>query len=196
MLDNVLRLAHFFAQVMQEAGAGLEAQVENLNYSPAALRSLFAYYKSHSDEAIVDGYLRDPKTNRITRGAHQQAIANKVYANRIGNGGFASGDGWRYRGRGFIQVTGRSNYRSMTATYKRLYGGKEVDFEAQPELVEQFPYTLRSAVCFWVERDLGKLADAGSNADAVDAITGTVNRNTDSYKQRRANLKKALAVLA
>ena len=190
-LDSALRLAHFFAQVMQEAGPGLQAQVENLNYSPAALQGTFSYYKNHPDEAVQDGYSKDPATGKILRPANQQQIANKAYGNRYGNGDVASGDGWSFRGRGFIQVTFRSNYAALTTQYEKTYGANAADFVANPDQVASFPHSVRSAVCFWIQHGLPALADAGSSDANVDAITAVVNRSTNSYEQRRANFQQA-----
>jgi putative chitinase len=194
-LNTPLRLAHFFAQVRQEAGAALEAGGENLNYSPDALKNTFGYYANHPAEAVTDGYVRDPVTRRITRAANQEAIANKAYANRIGNGDVASGDGWRFRGRGFIQVTGRANYAAIAKQYKALYATDPVDFVAKPEMMADFPYPLRSAVAFWVLHGLHNLADAGATDAAVDSITAIVNPKTDSKADRRANFALAQNVL-
>lgn len=192
-LDTPLRCAHFFAQVMQEAGEGLEAQVENLNYSPKAL-SLFAYYVQHPAEAQQDGYAKDPTTGKITRSANQQVIANKAYANRVGNGNVASGDGWLFRGRGFIQVTFRGNYDALATQYQTVYGADGTDFIAKPDLVATFPYTVRSAVCFWLQHGLQNLADNGSDDSDVDAITAVINKSTNSYGARRDNFHKAIRV--
>lgn len=186
-LDTPLRQAHFFAQVRQEGGPKLEGQVENLNYRPEALMK-FSYYKKHPAEAETDGYAKDPKTNKITRPANQEAIANKAYARaELGNGDASSGDGWRYRGRGFMQVTGKANYTSLNNVYKNYYDPEKNDFVAHPELLEQFPYNIRSAVCFWNSHGLPKLADAGSKPAHVDAITAVVNKQTDSYEKRQEN---------
>lgn len=192
-LDTALRKAHFFAQVMQEAGPGLQSQSESLNYSPTALMK-FSYYVNHPAEAQQDGYSRDPTTNKIVRPANQIAIANKAYGSRkdLGNGDVASGDGYRFRGRGFIQVTGRANYTALAAEYHGIYGASDVDFVANPDLVGTFPYTVRSAVCFWIQHGLPKLADNGSTDADVDAITAVINKNTNSYDQRRENFQQAV----
>jgi putative chitinase len=171
-LDTALRQAHFFAQVMQEAGPELEAQVENLNYSPASLQATFGYYKNNPAEAQQDGYAKDA-TGKITRHANQQVIANKAYANRNGNGDAASGDGWQFRGRGFIQVTGRGNYAALSKQYRSLYADG-ADLVANPDQVANFPYSLRSAVCFWIQHGLPALADRGSSDANVNAITDVI----------------------
>lgn len=196
-LDTPLRCAHFFAQVRQETGAGLEAKTENLNYSPKALKK-FSYYANHPAEAEQDGYLKDPKTDKIIRDANFEAVANKAYGGRadLGNGDVGSGDGFLFRGRGFIQITGRANYTSLNTQYKKLYDDSDgADFVSNPDLVAQFPYSVRSAVCFWVEHKCPQKADRGSTEDDVNAVTDIVNSGTDSKPQRYANFKKAYAVL-
>ncbi len=192
-LDTALRQAHFFAQVMQEAGPGLQAQVESLNYSPKAL-TLFSYYVIHAGEAVQDGYAKDPATGRIIRPANQPNIGNKAYANRIGNGDVASGDGYLFRGRGFIQVTGRANYATLNAQYGNVYGADGADFVENPDLVASFPDSVRSAVCFWLQHGLPTLADLGSSDLNVDAITAVINKGTNSYGERRENFQKAYQV--
>ena len=116
-----------------------------------------------------------------------------MYASRIGNGNAASGDGWAFRGRGLKQVTGRANYVTTTQRYAKLYPSSAVDFEKTPDLMAEFPYSLRSAVCFWIENGLHLLADAGSEAAHVDAITAVVNKYTDSYAARRGHFNTAWA---
>jgi len=194
-LDTSLRQAHFFAQVRQESGAGFQAQVESLNYRPALLQSTFGYYANHKAEAEADGRLEDPATRKILRPANQQVIANKAYANRNGNGDIASGDGWNYRGRGLLQVTGRSNYAAIANTYRQLYPGDNADYVANPALMEQFPHTVRAAVCYWIQNGLDKKADLGSQDADVDRITRVINSKTDTYDERRANFKVAFAAL-
>lgn len=192
-LDTPLRCAHFFAQVMQEGGAALETRSENLKYSPEGLEATFGYYAEHPAEAAQDGYTQNPATRAITKPANQQAIANKAYANRIGNGDVASGDGFLFRGRGFFQVTGRANYAALSTQYAKIYGADGSDFQANPDLVGTFPHSFRSAVCFWVLHGLPALADHGSAPLNVDAVTAVINKKTNSYAQRRANFQKALA---
>ena len=193
-LDSPLRCAHFCAQVMQEAGPALEAKSESLNYSPAALQANFSYYRDHPAEAAQDGYSKDPETGKIVKPANQEQIADKVYADRIGNGDIASGDGWRFRGRGFIQVTGRANYGALAIENGKIYGVDGADFVTNPDLPITLPYSVRSAVCFWVQHGLPALADHGSSGLNVDAITAVINKGTNSYAQRRANFQKAFQV--
>ena len=194
-LDTSLRRAHFFAQVRQECGTELKPVSEDLNYSPEALLSKFSYYKGKAVEAATDGYLKNPTTRKIERRAAVETIANKIYANRIGNGDVASGDGWRYRGRGFIQVTGRANYAEVSKQCKLLYPGVDVDYVANPDLMAVSPGAERSAVGFWILRGLHKLADRGATGADVDSITAVVNKKTDSYPARRANFVIAINAL-
>ena len=191
-LDSTQRLAHFFAQVRQESGPGLQAAVESLSYAPQALINTFGYYKQHPAEATADGYDKDPTTNKIRRPAAQQSIANKAYGGRNGNGDIASGDGWNFRGRGLIQVTGRGNYAAISQQCKTLYPGMDVDFVANPDLMASFPGTVRSAVGYWMLHRLQKLADMGTTGDDVDRITRIINANTNSYADRRMNFSVAL----
>lgn len=173
----------------------MAGNVEGFNYAPDRLKSVFKYYRDHPDEATTDGRETDAKTGKVTRPAAAQTIANKVYAGRIGNGDAASGDGWSFRGRGLKQVTGRANYASTTKRYKLLYPGGTVDFEATPDLMADFPYSLRSAVCDWIKNGLNLLADAGSEGAQVDAITMIINRDTDSDAARRGHFSTAWAAL-
>lgn len=172
-------------------GGSLKAKIENLNYAPNVLKDKFKYYRNHPDEVVADGYERDSKTHKIKRRAQEITIANKVYANRNGNGSAASGDGWNYRGRGLIQVTGRANYADVSIQYGKLYSDSDVDFEKTPEFMAEFPYAIRSAVCFWISHGLEKLADSGSLDADVNRITAIINQHTDSYGERRNNFKVA-----
>ncbi len=196
-LDTPLRRAHFFAQVRQESGVGLKPVSENLNYSPEVLKKMFSYYQKHPAEAVQDGHRKNPATGKIERHAAEETIANKIYGDRIGNGNIASGDGWRFRGRGFIQVTGRDNYAAVTKQCKLLYPdmGMDVDFVVHPDMMAASPGAERSAVGYWTMNGLHKLADRGSTGADVDRITAVINKNTDSYAARRANFVIALGAL-
>jgi putative chitinase len=189
-LETVLRQAHFFGQIMQEAGPRIQAKVEDLEYSPAALMK-FGYYKLHPDEAKTDGYT---KVNGVkTKKADHKAIANKAYGRAdLGNGGPETGDGYKYRGRGLFQVTGKYNYKVVTEKYHDLYEDDTIDFVNKPDLVMEFPYTLRSAICYWLINKLPSLADRGKLPQDVDRITKVVNAKTDSYNARQKNFAAAL----
>jgi putative chitinase len=180
-LNSPERLAHFFGQVLQEVGQRMRL-VESLDYRADRLGSIFSYFRRNPDEALLYGRTPDHP-------ADQEAIANRAYADRNGNGNVESGDGWRFRGRGLKQVTGRANYRAFTEDHARM-SGEQIDFEAEPDLLETQRYAVRSALWFWHANDLYLLADAGINRAAADSITAIINRGTDSYGQRWDNVRR------
>lgn len=183
-LNSPDRLAHFFGQVQQEVGPRLRL-VESLDYGAARLGSIFRYFRRNPDEALRFGRTDDHP-------ADQEAIANRAYADRNGNGDVESGDGWRFRGRGLKQVTGRANYRAFTEDHAQLFG-ERIDFEAEPELLGTPRYAARSALWFWCAIDLFAIADAGINRAAADSITAIINPGTDSYDQRWENVRDTSA---
>jgi putative chitinase len=145
------RLCHFMGQVFVET-AGLRALEEDLRYrDPLRLDMIFSAVRGKEDAAAL-----------IAKGP--EAIANRVYANRLGNGNEASGDGWRYRGGGYKQLTGRTNYRVIGALIK-------MDLEGHPELVREPTTAARVAFTFWDTCNCSPLADAGD----VEGITEKVN---------------------
>jgi predicted chitinase len=206
-LNTALRQAHFFGQIRQEAGASMAATSENLNYAPSVLKSKFSYYAQNPQQADTDGYTKDA-SGHITKAADQEAIANKAYGGRNGND--QPGDGWRYRGRGLKQVTGKENYGGFKDQYERYWESGRQNFVNLPDLLTQFPYSLRSAVWFWVSKGCMKPADTGIADANVDSVTAIVNRgelgqhNSDgSYTvsndspaiERRKFAKKAYEIL-
>ena len=189
-LNTTLRKAHFFSQVREESGADSMATVENLMYRQEVLIKKFPYYEEKPGEALLDGYKRDPVTKKITHAANPEAIANKIYGSKYDN--TASGDGWRYRGRGAIQITFKSNYRETTVTYQKLYNDLNIDFVRDPDLMSEFPYSIRSAICFWINKKIFVLADQGGNPENVDRVTNIVNKRTDSRIARKNHFIKAI----
>lgn len=178
-IDTKRQLAHFLAQVMQEVGAGIQLE-ESLNYSPQGLKATFSYFRKNPAEADLYG-------RTTTHPASQEEIANRVYANRLGNGNITSGDGWRYRGRGMIQVTGLSSYKTFTKVHQKIWGTAEV-FERSPELLGQDNYAVRSALVFWKEHGLGSIAAKSLTYATSSEVTAVVNLHTNSYQQRFDNL--------
>ena len=177
-LDTPVRRAHFFGQTRQETGTKAKGDAESLNYAPQGLVATFGYYAKRPDEAKQDGRktLADKKTKALTEG-EQTVIANKVYglqgkAKDLGNE--LPDDGWRFRGRGLKQTTGKGNYGRLTEGHKK-YWAEEINFLAKPDLVAQFPYSVRSAVVFWLKSECWKAADGGINDAAIDAVTKIVN---------------------
>jgi putative chitinase len=193
-LDTPLRRAHFFAQVLEEGGRALKAKREDTHYRASMLHK-FSYYKAHPDEIDQDGSLFDA-SGKMTQKANAQVIANKIYGGRmkdLGNGPVSSGDGWNFRGRGIIQVTGRANYQSVTNEYKKLFTDK-VDFMTDPDKMAEFPWDVRSAVAYWVMNGLPARADKGATPQVVDTITDVVNSLTDTRDARKANFKETYDV--
>jgi putative chitinase len=173
-INTPLRLAHFLAQCGHESG-GFRATQENLNYSAKGLNGIFKKY--FPTEASAAAYARNP-----------QKIANKVYANRMSNGDEASGDGFKFRGRGYIQLTGRANYTLF---------GKAIgeDVTANPDVVSG-KYALLSAAWFWSNNGLNKLADGGSTDAVVTTITKRVNGGTIGLADRIKHFKEYYHLLA
>lgn len=146
-----LRLAMWLAQCGEESD-GFRHLTENLNYSAHALR---ANWPTHfPTDQIADRYARQP-----------EKIANRAYANRMGNGDEASGDGWRFRGRGLVQITGRNNVRACGRALK-------ADLESSPDMLLQPSLAALSAGWYWSVRGLNAYADRGDVAGATKVING------------------------
>lgn len=193
-LDTPFRRAHFFGQVRQEAGPGCDRFVEILNYSPTVLKNKFSYYKNHPLEADEDGYHFVTVKGKVEKiRAKKETIANKAYgtkpkANELGN--TQVGDGWRFRGRGLKQLTGRSNYSNFSQGYSE-YFDVNVDFEKNPDLVAQLPYAVHSAIWFWLANNCYENADQGINDAAIDAVTQKINSGeSDKNKLHRRQFVK------
>ena len=168
-INTPIRVAAFIAQTAHES-AGYSAFLENLNYSAQAL--LNTWPNRFTPESAVT-YARQP-----------EKIANHVYINRLGNGDEASGDGWRYRGRGVIQTTGRVNYQACGT-------GLGLDLITSPELLEQPLNAFRSAGWYWKSRNCNSFADSDNFAGLTKAINGGLNGLDD----RRAYYARAKSVL-
>jgi predicted chitinase len=196
-LDTPLRRTHFFAQVMQETGPSLSRE-EGFIWKASSLIAKFSYFRNHPDQANAHGYnqVRPIKADGNTMNQSDfEAIANGAYGERIelGNGNYASGDGWRYRGRGLKQLTGRANYRALTrwhASLQNEWPEDVLDFETAPDLLIQPKYAARSAAYFWISHNLPAEADKGASAAQVNAITAIVNLHTDSYAARVDNFNQ------
>lgn len=169
-IDSHERISHFLGQCKHE-GASKILVSESLIYSATALKTFFSFYKRNPDLAEEHGYT--DSSNKSA--ADQEAIANNAYANRIGNGDADSGDGWKYRGRGIKQLTGRANYRQFTETHKEIWGD-DVDFEENPDLIStEVKYAVRSALAFWVDNGLADIADGGVSKSVSNDITDVIN---------------------
>jgi putative chitinase len=200
LIDTKRKLAHFLAQVKQEVGPDVRL-TENLNYTPDQLKE-FSYFKAHPDEAELYGrkyvWVEETKIvkgkpvkvkRRVLQPADKEAIANRAYANRNGNGDAASGDGWRYRGRGMIQLTGKSNYQDFTTQHSKIWPDDTQDFVLNPDLVAEEKYAVRSALVFWKNNGLEKIAEKGITCAEADKITSKINKHTKTYPGRCNNLQ-------
>ncbi|MDX6382683.1 MAG: putative chitinase [Blastocatellia bacterium] len=161
-----LRLAHFLAQCALES-VNFTATVENLNYRAARLLEVFPKYFRGVDTAA---YANNP-----------QKIGNRVYANRMGNGDEASGDGFKFRGRGYIQLTGKNNYTSFST-----FVGE--DCVANPDLVAT-KYPLASAAFFFKSNNIWAICDRGADDGTVTQVTKRVNGGTHGLAERLQNFK-------
>ena len=173
-IDTPVRLAHFLAQCAHESG-NFKFMTENLNYSAKGLMGVFKKY--FPTEAIAKQYERKP-----------EKIANKVYASRMGNGDEASGEGAKFKGRGYIQLTGKQNYSAFNKVV-------DEDILAQPELIAT-KYPLLSAAWFWDSRKLNALADGGATNQVVTSITKKVNGGTHGLEDRISKFKLFHSLLA
>ena len=172
-LNTDLRLGHFLAQVREEVGSEFKVLRENLNYRSDALRKTFG---NRFTEAQAREY------GRGVNSANQEMIANIAYANRLGNGDADSGDGFKYRGAGCLQITGKSNFEEVQKRCVR-YAGKEMD----PDTLEGF---VVFGFAYWMQHDLYRLADKGKSDSVVDSITAKINYHTHSYVNRVAHFGK------
>lgn len=170
-IDTALRQACFLGQIAVESGE-LRLLEENLNYSAQGLMATFPHYFSTS--VLAQQYAHQP-----------QKIANYVYAKRMGNGDEQSGDGWEFRGRGLIQLTGRSNYRAAEQSVGCA-------LEVHPDLALDPTTAARIAGWYWQSRGLNGLADY----EDVTAITKKINGGVNGLAQRQAYTAKAKAALA
>ncbi len=172
-INTPLRLAHFLAQCAHES-AEFKAREENLNYSAAGLKKVFPKY---FPDNLAESYARQP-----------EKIASRVYGDRMGNGDEASKEGYKYRGRGYIQLTGKDNYSAFANSVSD-------DILDNPDLVAS-QYPLLSAAWFWDIRSLNSLADAGASDDVVTKITKKVNGGLNGLDDRIEYFKNYYALLA
>ena len=170
ILDNHKRLAAFLAQVAHESG-GFNFTKENLNYNAKALQTVFKKYYPTEKDALA--HERKP-----------EQIANKVYASRMGNGDEKSGDGWSYRGRGLIQLTGKENYTKFAESIKKPITEAVAYLETAEGAVE-------SAAWFWTKNKLNELCDK----DDFVTLTKRINGGTNGLEDRTHHYELALKIL-
>jgi putative chitinase len=162
-INNKLRTAHFFAQIEHESG--LKPISENLNYSAEGLLKTFPKYFT--------------KETALACARKPEAIANIVYANRMGNGNAISGEGWKYRGRGFLQITGKENYFNLA-------NDTDIDCLKNPDLLLEEANAMISALWFWNKKGLNIYADE----DNISTITKRINGGFIGIEHRKELLIK------
>jgi putative chitinase len=163
-----VRAAHFFAQTSHETGE-FKVFSENLNYSSKGLQNIFGKYFPGT---LNESYARNP-----------EKIASRVYASRMGNGNEASGDGWKYRGRGALQLTGKDNY----AAFAKYLNKPEI--MTNPDLVAT-TYSFESAMFFFDKNKLWDICNKGINDAAILALTKRINGGTHGLSDRSKKTKK------
>lgn len=171
-VTTVQRVAAFIAQCAHES-ANFTILSENLNYSAEALVKLFPT-RFRGDAA---NYHRQP-----------EKIANRIYANRMGNGPESSGDGWKYRGRGPIQLTGKANYQKFASDF---FEDPETVMDDPALVTDDIPTSLYSALWFWNKNNLNKFADAGD----IKGMTKVINGGYNGLNERISYYNKALSIL-
>ena len=167
-VNTIPRVAGFIAQCGHESG-GFKAVSENLNYSADGLKKIFPKYFPGN---LNESYARQP-----------EKIANRVYADRMGNGAEASGDGWKYRGRGALQLTGKSNYKAFSDYLKNPL------IMEQPDLVAN-EFAFESAMFFFEKNGLWSICDKGVSKDTILALTKRVNGGTIGLADRIKHFKE------
>lgn len=172
-ITNVTRLAHFLSQVAHESG-NFKLVYENLRYSAAGLLKIFPKY--FPTQELANRYARQP-----------QYIGNRVYANRMGNGNEASGEGYLFRGRGYLQLTGKSNYQLFSQYVNE-------NCVANPDLVAT-KYPMDSALWYFDRNKLWTLCDANTT-EAVTSVTRRVNGGTHGLADRQAKFKTFMSLLS
>lgn len=167
-INTPLRLAHFLSQCGHESG-GFKAVNENLNYGAKGLMTTFKKY--FPTEALAKQYERKP-----------ELIASKVYGGRMGNGPEATKEGWKFKGRGYIQLTGKDNYKAFDAIVTE-------NILENPDLVAT-KYPLLSAAWYWNSRKINATADLGATDDTVTKVTKLVNGGTIGLEDRKKHFKE------
>ena len=169
-ITTVERVAAFLAQCGHES-AGFTATQENLNYGAPGLIATFKKY--FPTQELADSYARQP-----------EKIANRVYANRMGNGDESSGDGWKYRGRGLIQLTGKNNYTAFATSISNT-------LEEVTEYLQTNEGCVRSACWFWQANNLNQYADSGD----FETLTKRINGGLHGIDDRKSRYARAIQVL-
>jgi len=195
-INKPRRIAHFLSQAAHESK--FRASEENLSYNPRRMREYFgciggpSKYINSSDECS-QGRLRNKLWTQESYYAHNpDNLGNYVYANRMGNGDESSGDGYKYRGRGFMQITGKNGYKSFQEEHNKRFPDDQQDFVSNPELVlTKLEYGLESAFTFWFRNNLNSISDTGTVRD----VTQVVNGGQNGYADRLSRYNRIAPIL-
>ncbi|HHA2228430.1 TPA: glycoside hydrolase family 19 protein [Enterobacter ludwigii] len=182
-LDTPTRLRHFFSQIKGEVGPQMKGKTEGFQFSPATLRSFSRYYREHPVESENDGYEKN-SAGRIIRRADEQAIGRKHYLRLNGNRQNNPDDGYNFRGRGLIQVTGYEKYNGFMEGYHEYWSDEAPDTVSEPEKINTMPYAIRSALWFWLHYEVYSL-DKGNGYSDVVAVTKRVNGGNMGLAERQ-----------
>ncbi|WP_201590379.1 LysM peptidoglycan-binding domain-containing protein [Psychrobacter fozii] len=189
-LDTHIRQRHFFSQIKGEVGDSMKGKTEGWNYSPDALLSFSDYYKKHKDEAYEDGYEKDADDNFIRR-ANERAIGEKHFSRLNGNRQKTHPqDGYNFRGRGLIQLTGYEKYNGFMENYNNHWKGTPPDTVKTPDLINKMPYAIQSAMYFWLNYNVYSTSKGNGYAD-VTAVTKKVNGGREGLDRRKAAYKES-----
>lgn len=182
-LDTPTRVRHFFSQIKGEVGPQMKGKTEGFQFSPATLRSFSRYYREHPVESENDGYEKN-SAGRIIRRADEQAIGRKHYLRLNGNRQNNPDDGYNFRGRGLIQVTGYEKYNGFMEGYHEYWSDEAPDTVSEPEKINTMPYAIRSALWFWLHYEVYSL-DKGNGYSDVVAVTKRVNGGNMGLAERQ-----------
>lgn len=171
-MNNILRLSHFLGQCSHESGY-FKRVVENLNYSADGLMKIFPSYFTPQ---LAQQYARNP-----------QKIGSRVYANRMGNGSEESGEGYKFRGRGYIQLTGKYNY-DLFSRYMNI------DFVSNPDLVSE-KFGLVCAGWYFMNRKINPISDKGIDVKTIEEVTKKINPRLIGLKDRIDQTNKFYQIL-
>jgi putative chitinase len=172
-ITQPLRLAHFLSQIAHESG-NFQFTSENLNYSADSLLKVFPKY--FKDKTTADAFARKP-----------ELIASRVYGGRMGNGLEATKEGWKFRGRGYIQLTGKDNYKAFSDFIKE-------DCIANPDLVAT-KYPMDSAIWFFDKNKLWSICDKGKGNEVVTELTKRINGGTHGLQDRISKFQNFITLL-
>jgi putative chitinase len=179
MVTTEVQENFFLSEVVAETGRALDGKREDLNYSCSALKSTFSRYKNNPNWAQRDGRCDNHSANQVN-------IGNIAYADRIGNGDIDSGDGYKFRGGGYFQLTGRGNYQRMSDIIQQTIGDAIGADGLADQIINPEMATL-SALAFWLDNKCYECPD-------IDCVTGKINYYTDTYDKRKDIYKQIAAI--